>query len=126
MVIRTKTVPGSGFLYRKQRVETDLPDKAFQDVRLDQDEPIYVSLIFPGSTQSVPYLSILEDNPYESLQMDERYGTKAAQILTHMEKTFLIEKLNREIDLALEALDQERFYQLTSQLKDVLKTNDEQ
>jgi uncharacterized protein YpiB (UPF0302 family) len=125
MVIRTKTVPGRAFLYRKESVETHLTEKAFHDVRLNQDEPIYVQLIFPGSAHSVPYLSILEDNPYESLQINERYGTQATQVLSHMEQSFMKEKLYREIDQALEVGDQKRFHQLASQLKDVLMKEEE-
>jgi uncharacterized protein YpiB (UPF0302 family) len=121
MVIRTKTIPGNPFLYRKETVETDAPEKAFHDVRLDQEEPIYVSLIFPDSAHSVPYLSILEENPYETLQMKERYGGQALRLVSHMEQTFLIERLNKEIDGALKTGDHGRFHELTDQLKEVLE-----
>jgi uncharacterized protein YpiB (UPF0302 family) len=120
MVIRTKTVPGRAFIYRKESVETHLPEKAFHDVRLDQDEPIYVQLDFPGSAHSVPFLSILEDNPYEGLQINERYGAQASHFLSQMEESFLKAKLYREIDQALEIGDQKLFHQLSSQLRDVL------
>lgn len=112
----TKSVP---FLYRKERVETNEPEKAFHDIRLYQDDPIYLQLDFVGVAQSAPYLSVLEDHPFAASDLEERYGKEADQFMHHSEKAFLLEKLNLQIDQALKEKDEGRFRALTNQLIDL-------
>lgn len=119
----TDSVP---FLYRKERVETSEPEKAFHDIRLYQDDPIYVQLNFEGAAHSAPYLSVLEDHPFAASDLEERYGKEADRVMRLSEQNFLTEKLNEQIDQALKDKDEVRFRALTNQLIDIQnKINEE-
>ncbi|MFC4617796.1 ReoY family proteolytic degradation factor [Camelliibacillus cellulosilyticus] len=117
MIVSEKTMSDCSFLYRKGNVETEQPEKAFHDIRIDADEPIYVRLVFPASSRSSEYVSVLEENPFIENDLDMRYGEESEALLRFSETDFRKKKLHKEIDEALDAGDEERFIKLTAELK---------
>ncbi|WP_027723785.1 ReoY family proteolytic degradation factor [Tuberibacillus calidus] len=119
MMISEKRSQASPFMYRKGTVETDQPEKAFHDLRLDTVEPIYVKLIFPDSSRSSEYVCVLEDNPYALKQLQQTYHQIADRILHEAMRDFQIQKLYEAIDQALDRRDEVAFYQLVAKWRDI-------
>lgn len=115
MMISEKNTQDPPFLYRKGTVETSQPEKAFHDIRMDTTELIYVKLIFPDSSRSSEYVSVLEENPYALKQLHVQYGKVAEQLLQESMLNFQKEKLYQSIDQALEKGDKEQFQQLLAE-----------
>ncbi|MBM7645280.1 uncharacterized protein YpiB (UPF0302 family) [Scopulibacillus daqui] len=119
MVISEKSVKNISFEYRKHHVKTDDPEKAFHDIRLNQEETIYVQINFSSPYSYPEYVAVLEDNPYHQPDLHDKYGEIADKVITHVETTFKKENIYREINKALDDGDRERFYKLTKQLNDL-------
>lgn len=106
------------FQFYKKPLMTKDPDKAFHDIRLNKDEPLYIQLNFHKKNQSYQYRAILEDNPYDERNlMTEKMDRIVAnhllhQLLIHRQ----MEDLNKRIDQALDEKDAHTFIQLTNQL----------
>lgn len=103
--------------YKNHLVTTDA-EKSFHDIRLNQDEDLYIQLNFKNAKQNALYVSVLEDNPYIP---DEYFITKkdqdlAKQLLDKLLFDYKKKQLQREIDLSLDKGDKEGFYKLVEQL----------
>jgi len=119
MMISEKSTQDPPFLYRKGTVETNQPEKAFHDIRLDTTELIYVKLIFPDSSRSSEYVSVLEDNPYALKQLQIQYSKMAEQFLEESMKNFRRQKIYDCIDKALENRDKAQFDRLLEEWKEL-------
>ncbi|MGV3488096.1 MAG: ReoY family proteolytic degradation factor [Tuberibacillus sp.] len=117
MVISEKSTQDPPFMYKKGTVETNQPEKAFHDIRLDTTEIIYVKLIFPDSSRSSEYVSVLEDNPYALKQLRIQYSKMAEQLLEESMKNFQKQKIYESIDRALDDKDESRFQELLEKWK---------
>ena len=119
MVVSEKSLSEPAFMYKKYDVETNEPEKAFHDIRIDQDEYIYVQLLFPHSSRSSEYVSILEENPFDRRHRNDRYGEAAEKIINESEKQFFTAYLLKKIDRALEMRDREQFEYLVAELNKI-------
>ncbi|GGE38848.1 UPF0302 protein [Pullulanibacillus camelliae] len=119
MIISEKNASHTAFVYRKHDVETNEPEKAFHDIRMDQDEIIYVHLVFPSSSLSSEYVSILEENPHDRHFINARYGDEVSRLIEQAESQFMVAFLESEIDKALVTHDKKRFVELAAQLKQI-------
>lgn len=121
IVISSGCSENTAFLfYRKELVTTD-PEKAFHDIRLNEDEPLYIELNFFNWKQSPQYALILEENPFlsddECLTSEDR--EEADQIINYSLQNRKRELLIQQIDLALDEKDEEKFLELSQKLKEV-------
>ncbi|TCP31630.1 uncharacterized protein YpiB (UPF0302 family) [Scopulibacillus darangshiensis] len=117
MVISEKSVSDKAFEYHKRHVTTDDPEKAFHDIRLNQEEPIFVQVNFSSPYRTPEYVGVLEDNPFCHKTVHDRFGEEADKIILKAEEKYLRETLNKEIDKALDEGDKETFEKLTNKLK---------
>ncbi|WP_085992039.1 ReoY family proteolytic degradation factor [Oceanobacillus senegalensis] len=106
--------------YKNHLVTTDA-EKSFHDIRLNQDEDLFIQLNFNKSHQNSFYASVLEENPYVP---DDYFVTKKDKILAEklLDKTvfeYKKKKLQMEIDRALDELNQERFIKLSNKLNEL-------
>lgn len=106
--------------YKNHLVTTDA-DKSFHDIRLNQNEELYIQLNFSKSHQHSYYASILEENPYVP---NDYFVTKkdkllAKKILDQTVFDYRKKSLQIKIDQALDELDQEKFIELSNQLKEL-------
>jgi len=113
--------------YKNQLVTTDA-EKAFHDIRLNQNDDLYLQLNFKDYHQCVNYVAVLEENPCIS---QDHYITKqdrelAKQILDHSLYQYEKEILMGEIDLALDNLDQEKFIELSKEFYKLEKRKPDQ
>ncbi|WP_176222207.1 ReoY family proteolytic degradation factor [Tuberibacillus sp. Marseille-P3662] len=121
MVITDTNMDKQPFLYKKQQIETTQPEKAFHDIRMDQDAPIYIQLNFIAPFQSPAFVAVLEENPFYEDHRDigNWYGEAARDVLEYAEQHFQKERLYHAIDQALDQGDSKAFHHLTRQLKDL-------
>jgi uncharacterized protein YpiB (UPF0302 family) len=104
--------------YKKQLVTTDA-EKSFHDIRLNQDEPLYLQLNFNKSYQNASYVAVLEQNPYtpEEFFITKDDKAMATNLLNQTLYNYKKNKLMREINCSLDEMDQKKFMDLTRQLQ---------
>lgn len=113
--------------YKNQLVTTDA-EKSFHDIRLNQQEPLYLQLNFKNSNQNSTYVAVLEDNPFTP---DEYTITKddkelAAQLLDKTLYDYKKNKLLQDINRSLDEMDEKQFMKLTEQLHKLENNNSNQ
>lgn len=111
----TKDIP---FQYFKRHVMTVDPEKAFHDIRLCKDENLFIQLNFKDHHTNPEHASILEKNPYYEKWIHERYATEAESVLAKALSDFERQRLLQSVDMALDANDKDRFYELTEKLSE--------
>lgn len=104
------------FQYFKKHIMTVEPEKAFHDIRLCANEEIYIQLNFKNNFANPEYVGVLEENPFYIEQINKSYADWAQAVLDRAEKQFQQKHLSRLIDLALDAHDEQWFYELTEKL----------
>lgn len=109
--------------YKNQLVTTDA-EKSFHDIRLNQNDPLYIQLNFDKAHQNIFYAAVLVENPfipdeYFITQQDKKL---AANLLDTLLFDSAKSKLLHKIDKALDQNDRESFEQLVKQLHQLEKT----
>ncbi|MBO0994762.1 ReoY family proteolytic degradation factor [Bacillus sp. SD088] len=112
------------FRFYKENIMTTDAEKSFHDIRLNRDEEIYIQINFRAAHLSYQYAAVLEENPYIQTKVlltekDKKYAEDflSQSILLHQK-----EKLQKEIDAALDQRDQSKFEQLVQQLNHLQKS----
>jgi len=111
MIMSTHCSKGAPFRFYKKHIVTTDADKSFHDIRLHAKEPIYIQLNFLGSNKSIPYMKVLEINPYLP---DDYFLTREDKQLAEDWLTYTIynhqkEKLLDQINIALDQKDKASF-----------------
>lgn len=109
----TKDVP---FQYFKKHVMTVDPEKAFHDIRLCREEELFIQLNFKDQHIRPEHGAVLEENPYYERRIREKYADAAESILAGALSDFERQRLLHRVDMALDAGDKEKFYELTEKL----------
>lgn len=109
------------FRYVKTTVETNDPEKAFHDLRMNQEEDIYMELDIETVRRSPIYFSVLEENPNNPVDVHEKYGEMANCAAVEAERNFIADRLNKAINEALDQGNQDQFYLLSKQLNQLQK-----
>lgn len=109
------------FRFYKDHLVTTDAEKSFHDIRMNQDEDLYIQLNFSKSHQHSYYVSVMEENPFVP---DDYFVTKKDRLLAKriLDKTVFEYKkkvLQQEIDNALDKLDQEQFIKLSNELNEL-------
>jgi uncharacterized protein YpiB (UPF0302 family) len=121
ITIATPEQEGHIFRYVKATVETNDPEKAFHDLRMNQQEDVYLELDIEAVRRSPIYFSVLEENPNSSVDVHKKYGRMAERAAGEAEQIFIVDQLTKGINNALDNGDQEQFYLLSKQLNEVRK-----
>lgn len=126
LIMSTHCVDKVPFRFYKENVMTTDAEKSFHDIRLNRDEYIYIQLNFHASNQAHQYVAVLEENPFvpKHLQVNEKDGIIAEQLLQDSIERFQRDNLLLLIDEALDKQDREAFQMLSKKLIDL--TNVEQ
>ncbi|MEH7109330.1 MULTISPECIES: ReoY family proteolytic degradation factor [Bacillaceae] len=127
LIMSTHCVDKVPFRFYKENVMTTDAEKSFHDIRLNREEDIYIQLNFHASNQAHQYVAVLEENPYvpKHLQVNEKDGIVAEQLLQHSIERFQREKLLQLIDEALDQQDRQAFEMLTEKLNRLIKSEQE-
>ncbi|MUV39782.1 UPF0302 protein [Lentibacillus sp. JNUCC-1] len=109
--------------YKKQVVTTDA-EKSFHDIRLNQQEPLYIQLNFKNAHQNTFYAAVLEENPFipDAHFITKKDEINARQLLEHTLYQFQQEKLLAEINEALDRKDKQRFMDLAQQMEEIKRS----
>ena len=112
------------FRFYKDHLVTTDAEKSFHDIRLNQDESLYLQLNFKNANQNSYYASVLEENPFIPVDYYITNQDKdiANQLLNYSLHQYKKEKILSEIDNALKSKDRERFLVLTKELADLKKS----
>ncbi|GGC87368.1 UPF0302 protein YpiB [Thalassobacillus devorans] len=121
ILISAQGVKAPPFRFYKDKVMTTDAEKSFHDIRLNQEEPLYIQLNFDQANQSARYAAVLEENPYVPLNhyltaKDKKLAGRLLDIslLEHQKQ-----QLEREIDEALDNGDRAAFNNVSALLKKV-------
>ena len=112
------------FRFYKDHLVTTDAEKSFHDIRLNQDESLYLQLNFKNANQNSYYASVLEENPFIPVDYYITNQDKdiANQLLNYSLHQYKKEKILSEIDNALKSKDRERLLVLTKELADLKKS----
>ena len=105
----------SYFIRKEQKF--DNPEVAFHDMRLHWKEDCYIELDFPNAYKSMVSFAVLENNPYFVSEVEDEEVVQDE--LATIQKEAMIAQLKLDINEALEAMDSERFMELTNRLKEL-------
>jgi len=124
ITISTNCSQEPAFRFLKNKLITTDADKAFHDIRINRNENLFIQLNFKDAYQSVEYRKVLVENPYMT---DDDYITsqdkkKAKALLDHSLFEYKRKKLKKEIDSALDQLDQQKFLKLSEELSQLEKS----
>ncbi|MGM7701670.1 ReoY family proteolytic degradation factor [Pseudalkalibacillus sp. Hm43] len=117
IIMSTNCVDGVPFRFYKQNILTTDAEKSFHDIRLNQDEDVYIELKFKGAYRTPQYAAVLEENPHipENMVPDKKYGLWAEMILDQSFSHFRKKSLQTQIDEALDRKDFESFERLSKE-----------
>lgn len=123
IIISTSCSNGPAFRFHRERLITSDPEKAFHDIRLNDDEPLYVQLNFHQWKQSPQYAFVLEENPFLS---DENYITEedkqeAERVINYTLQAQKKDRLLKKIDESLDERNYEKFIRHSEELKKIEK-----
>ncbi|WP_073004838.1 ReoY family proteolytic degradation factor [Virgibacillus chiguensis] len=104
--------------YKNQLVTTDA-EKSFHDIRLNKTEALYLQLNFKKSYRSALYIAVLEENPFipNDYFITAQDKEVAQQLLDQSRYEFQKSFLNKQIDQALDCMNEEAFLKLTKELQ---------
>ncbi|MFT8362359.1 MAG: YpiB family protein [Sporolactobacillus sp.] len=118
MMICCKASRVSDFEYTKLSVRTNDPEKAFHDLRLNQDDPVYIKIQLEAVQLSAEYFAVLEDNqdaPTGSIH--DIYGKAVDDAMGTAERAYAESFLYEQINEALDNGEKEKFLELSSRWK---------
>lgn len=112
---------GLSFIFYKNGVKFEDPEKAFHEIRMNWHEPLYLEIDFPNAYLAPLYIKVLEDNPYAKWNdlVPEDIELMANEAIDEFQLSARKEELIDEIDEALMKEDKERFIELSDELIDV-------
>ena len=126
MVISTTKSESIPFRFYKGNLMTADAEKSFHDLRLYEDEKMYIQLNFPDSHSCPHYASVWEENPFlpSYLQVSEADRRIAQQLVEESIISMTEEVLRKGIDEALDTNDKERFIALSAMLNEAVMKGD--
>lgn len=112
---------GRSFLFYKDGIEYEDPEKAFHEIRMNWHEPLYLELDFNEAYLSPHYVKVLEDNPYA--KWNDMVPSDLAMLAEDAIDQFLLNERRNElladIDQTLADDDKEKFILLSNELIDI-------
>lgn len=118
IVMTSKCSKGIPFLFYKQHLVTDDIDKFFHDIRLHEDDEIYIQLNFNQANQNPFYAAVLEENPFAPTDpyMTQQDQDISDSLLRQLLQESQIKKLKQDIDQALDEKNESQFKKLVALL----------
>ncbi|MFD1038679.1 ReoY family proteolytic degradation factor [Virgibacillus byunsanensis] len=110
--------------YKNSFVTTDA-EKSFHDIRLNQNDALYIQLNFNQSHQNPLYVSVIEENPFipETYFITKQDQEIARNLLDKSLFEYKKRIIEESIDRSLDEKDQETFFRLAKELHNLEATN---
>lgn len=123
MEMSAQGVTDPPFRFYKGQVMTNDAEKSFHDLRMNQEEPIYIQMNFENSQQCSKYALVLEENPYlpKDYYLNDRDRSDADRLLSRSLLKYREKQLEEKIDLALMNGEREQFIILCGELTKIKK-----
>nr|WP_246880535.1 ReoY family proteolytic degradation factor [Sporosarcina sp. 6E9] len=120
MIISTTKSESIPFRFYKGNLMTADAEKSFHDLRLHEDEKMYIQLNFPNNHSCPQYASVREENPFlpSYLQVSEMDRKTAERLVEESIAAMTKETLMKGINEALDTNDKERFITLSNLLNE--------
>ncbi|WP_027963368.1 ReoY family proteolytic degradation factor [Halalkalibacillus halophilus] len=114
------------FRFYKSHVVTSEVDKAFHDIRLNQDEEIYIEVLYPGVRHSLAYLKVLEENPFlpDDYYMEKDDYLEMDTLIDQLTYEQKVEEYKLKIDEALDESDVASFNLYAEKLNQLTKSRE--
>lgn len=104
------------FLYRKNKLVTAEVERAFHNLRLFEDAPLYIECRFPEREWDLAYAAVYEEEYGLKSKEEQNYNrTISEEMLRSLEKQQNEQRLLRLIDESLDQNNPERFMMLQKQ-----------
>lgn len=116
IVMSTSETAGIPFRFYKGKIMSADAEKAFNDLKMNLDEKMYIQVNLPNAYESMEYIAVVEENehtPKEVSSEDEQYANEIIDMFTQQ---FKLNDLQKRIDEAIDQNDKVKFMELTSEL----------
>lgn len=112
---------GRSFLFYKDGIEYEDPEKAFHEIRMNWHEPLFIEMVFPDPFLSPQYVKVLEDNPYAKWNdmVPSDLQVLAEDAIDKFQLNERKEELKSSIDQALAEDNKEDFIELSNELIEI-------
>lgn len=123
MIMSSHCVDSAPFRFFKDNIMTTDAEKSFHDIRLNKEEDIFIELKFKGAQLSHQYAAVRVENPFmpKRTRLTEKEKELAEQFLKWSVYEFQRDRLNEQIDAALDQGDKETFLRLTERLNELME-----
>ncbi|MFC4387653.1 ReoY family proteolytic degradation factor [Gracilibacillus marinus] len=124
MIISTHCSKDIAFRFYKKHIVTTDADKSFHDLRLHNNEPIYIQLNFKNAKRSLEYMKVLEDNPFipDDYFLSSKDKEHVDEWLNYSIYHFKKQEILNQINNALDNRDEVLFKKYTEKLSKLEKT----
>lgn len=122
MIMSTTESESIPFRFYKGNIMTADAEKSFHDLRLYENEKMYIQLNFPNNHTCANYASVREENPFlpDSLRVSETDRWIAKRLAEESITAMNEELLKKGIDEALDKEDKETFIKLSTMLNEMM------
>ncbi|HLQ84318.1 MAG TPA: YpiB family protein [Pseudogracilibacillus sp.] len=120
IIMSTICSPKTEFVYRKNKLVTIDQDKAYHDLRLNFNVPVYLQLNYRGQEKCPNYGFISIDNPYENNHFNrgkDKYLVNKKLNAIALNKT--IELIKEKINQSIDNNNKKDFYLYSKKLKKI-------
>lgn len=120
LVISTAMAEEEGLLFYRQGQKSTSLAAIMNDLALHPNEPLYLTLHFPGKSRNFSYLRLTDHRAFDNVrryELHEKMAKAAEEVLDESLKRHEVERLKMQIDQALDRKDMALFHQLVEQLK---------
>jgi len=120
LIISAATAEEEGLVFYRGGQKSTGVAAIMGDLALHPNEPLYLTLHFPGKARNFSYLRLVDHRAFENVRRYERHektAKAAEQVLDEALKRHEVSRLKLQIDQALDRKDMNLFQKLTEQLK---------
>lgn len=121
MLMSTTTDVGVPFRFYKEGIMTANAEKAFNDLRLNKGEKMYVQINYPERNTCERYLKI--ESEEDLLADSEKVSKEIEALVDDILRENELSMIQVKIDKALDSKDEELFLELSRQLSELMEQN---
>ena len=127
IIISTEAAENRPFRFYKEHIVTTDVDKAFHDIRLNQDQELFVEFIFEDVRHSAEYAEVLEENPYlpDDYYLENTDYHAIEQFLQATSQENKRQSLRKRVNEALDQGDEKAFLKWSKLLNNHNKEHSE-
>ncbi|MBR7553247.1 ReoY family proteolytic degradation factor [Allobacillus sp. GCM10007491] len=127
IIVSTEEEESRPFRFYKEHIVTTDVDKAFHDIRLNQDQELFIEFIYEDVRQSAEYADVLEENPYlpDDYYLEKKDYNAIEKFLEETSRENEKKSLQKRINEALDQGDEEAFLKWSKLLNNLDKEHSE-